>query len=125
MLRRILAHLIILSLTVLPVQVISAAVEFSSMQMRMTNVVQSDHKSSHSSAVCNEEKSKMSCCDDVSHQCDSCGDECPQAASVMTILLSQVSDKSYSLKSQKFFTRHVLLNGVPQNNLLRPPRTLI
>ncbi len=125
MLRRILAHLIILSLTVLPVQVISAAVEFSSMQMRMTNVVQNDHKSSHSSAVCNEEKPKMSCCDNVSHQCESCADECLQAVSAMIILPADTADKTYSLSTQKFFTSLLLLNGVPQNNILRPPRTLI
>lgn len=125
MLRRVLAHLIILSLTVLPVQVISAAVEFSSMQMSMINVVQNDHKSSHSSAVCTQENSKMSCCDNVSHQCESCADECPQAASAMIILPAYTADKIYSLSTQKFFTSHLLLNGVPQSNLLRPPRTLI
>ncbi len=125
MFRKILTHVIILTLTALPVQVITAGVESSSMQMSMAKVTQAEQKCLHTSASGDQEITKMSCCDDVSHQCDSCGDECPQAASAMTILLSQSSDKTYSLNSQKFFSRHLLLNGVPQNNLLRPPRTLI
>lgn len=125
MFRKILTHLIILMLTVLPVQMISADVERSNMKMSMMKIVQLEMECMHTSVSDSQEITNNSCCDDVSHQCDSCGDECPQAASAMTILLSQSSDKTYSLKAQKFFTRHLLLYGIPQNNLLRPPRTLI
>ena len=125
MFRKILTHLIILTLTVLPVQVISAAVESSSIQMSMAKVTQAEQNCLHTSASAEQEITKMSCCDDVSHQCESCGDECPQAASAIIILPSQPADKTYSLNTQKFFTSHLFLNGVSQNNLLRPPRTLI
>ncbi|MCK4866138.1 MAG: hypothetical protein KAT06_12045 [Gammaproteobacteria bacterium] len=124
MFRKILTHVIILTLTALPVQVITAGVESSSMQMSMAKVTQAEQKCLHTSASGDQEITKMSCCDDVSYQCESCGD-CPQASSAMIILPLQTSDKTYSLNTQKFFTSHLLLNGVPQNNLLRPPRTLI
>lgn len=112
-------------LTVLPVQVISADIESSNMKMSMTKTTQSEMECMQSLVSDSQEITNNSCCDDVSHQCENCGGDCPQAASAMIILPSQTLDKIYSLKTQKFFTRHLLLNGVPQNNLLRPPRTLI
>ena len=125
MFRKILTHLIILTLTVLPVQVVNADVENSNMKMSMMKTAQIEMECMHTSVSDNQEITNNSCCDDVSHQCESCGDDCLQAASAMIILPSQTSDKTDSLNTQKFYTSHLLLNGVPQNNLLRPPRTLI
>lgn len=124
MFRKILTHIIILALTVFPVQVISADVESSNMKMSMMNPVQLETECMHT-LVSNSHETINSCCDEVSHQCDSCGNDCSPAVSTMIILASQTSDKIHSLNTQKFFTRHLLLNGIPQNNLLRPPRTLI
>jgi len=123
---RILTHLIVLTLTVLPVQVISADVENTNMKMSMMNMTQLEMESMHAMTSDNNSQEMTNlCCDDVSHQCDNCGDDCPKVASAMSILLSQSADKIHSLNTQKFFVSHLLLNGIPQNNLLRPPRTLI
>lgn len=127
MFKKILTHLIILALTVLPVQVITAGVESSSMQMSMMKSAQLKQKCMHTSATDSQETTTIaaaSCCDDSSHQCDRCG-TCPQAASSMTILPAYFVEKTTSLDTQKFLISHLLLNGVPQKNLLRPPRSFI
>lgn len=119
MFRKALTNLIIMALTVLPVQVISAGVESSNMQMSMTQV-SSDCLHGQSSEQQSVEKS---CCDDQSHQCESCNN-CPQVTSAM-VLTAQHQTVQISIKKQVLFTSHLLLSGVPQNNLLRPPRTTI
>lgn len=124
MFRKILTHLIILTLTALPVQVITAGVENSNMQMKMEKSAQVEQECMHTSAADNQEIIEMSCCDDSSHQCDNCGN-CPQATSAMIILPSHHLNKTIPLIKQTFFISHLLLDGVPQKNLLRPPRTLI
>jgi len=123
MFRRILTHLIILTLTVLPVQVISADVENSNMKMNMSQFeIETMRNMTGDSG---SQEMTMPCCDEVAHQCDSCGDDCAKVASAMSILFSQSVDKIHSLNTPKFYVSHLLLNGIPQNNLLRPPRTLI
>ena len=126
MFRKILTHLIILMLTALPVQVISADVENLNMKMSMMGMTQLEMESMHAmTGDSSNQGMTKSCCDEVSHQCDSCGDDCPKVASAMSILLSQSTDKVHFSNTQKFFISHLLLNGITQNNILRPPRTLI
>lgn len=119
MFRKALTNLIIMALTVLPVQVISASAENVDMQMSMTQV-SNDCMHGQSSEHQSVEKS---CCDDQSHQCESCNN-CPQVASAM-VLTAQHQTVQVSIKKQVLFSSHLLLSGTPQNNLLRPPRTII
>ena len=121
MFRKTLTHLIILALTALPVQVISAGVENSNMQMSMKQKQASnDCLHAQSSEQVSEKKS---CCDDKSHQCQSCNN-CSQVTSTI-ILPSQYTAKLFTVKKQTFLTSQSLLIGVPQKNLLRPPRTIV
>lgn len=123
MFKRILTHLIILTLTVLPVQVITAGVDYTNMKMSMEKTNSAQKECMHVSVVKNEKLSEMACCDNSSHQCDSCGN-CPQVSSA-TFLPGMSLSKTYTLETQTFSISHFSLNGVPQKNLLRPPRTSI
>lgn len=123
MFRKILTHLIILALTALPVQVITAGVKYSNMKMSMEKTNSAQKECMHDSMVDNETLSEMPCCDDSSHQCENCGN-CPQISSA-TFLPGMNLSKTYSLETHKFFISYSFLNGVPQKNLLRPPRTSI
>ena len=123
MFKKILTHLIILMLTVLPVQVINAGVEYSSMQLSMEKTDSIQKECMHASMVKSDKPLEMSCCDDSSHQCDNCG-TCPHISSAIFLPGINLS-KTYSLTSQKFIISYSLLNGVPQKNLLRPPRTSV
>lgn len=130
MFRKILTHLMIFTLTVLPVQVISAGVKnntvkLSNMQMSMVNVTQAKHECMH---ALDESKnvSEMPCCEDSSHQCEgcsSCGD-CAQSTSTIS-LLSMYTINSVNQNIQKIVSSHLSLNGIPQKNLIRPPRIII
>ncbi|MCW8899616.1 MAG: hypothetical protein OQK75_03435 [Gammaproteobacteria bacterium] len=130
MFRKALTHLIIIALAVLPVQVISASVEKADMHMSMNHSTQVDNECVHASnhkmtgMEAGQIMSDKECCDDQSHQCQSCNN-CPQAAASAMLLLLHSSTKISSSKTQKYFTSYLFLNGVPQKNLLRPPRTLI
>ena len=129
MINKALTYLTILAITALPVQLISASVEVVGMQMSMSQQTQSKNECLHEMTdqhVNLESEQNLidkSCCDDQSHDCQSCNN-CPQAASAM-FLPSHPFVKTTSLKIQKYFTSYLFLNGVPQKNLLRPPRTLI
>lgn len=123
MYRKALTNLIILALTVLPVQVISAGIENSNMQMKMSlvKVNQTESDCMHKQSV--EQASEKSCCDEHANQCKSCNN-CPQVASA-TVLTAPYQMMHLVFNKKVLFTSHLLLNGVPQNNLLRPPRTII
>lgn len=120
MLRKVLTHIIIMALTVLPVQVISAGIENSNMQMHMKmDQVESDcmHKLSADPAA------EKSCCNEHSNQCKSCNN-CPQVTSAM-VLSVEYQAALPSFKKQTIFSSHLLLNGIPQNNPIKPPRTTV
>lgn len=123
MFKKILTHLIILTLTALPVQVITAGVDYTNMKMSMEKTNSAQKECMHVSMVENEKLSEMACCDDSSYQCDNCGN-CPQVSSA-AFFPSMSLSKAYSLEIQTFFISYSLLNGVPQKNLLRPPRAFI
>lgn len=104
-------------LTLLPVQVISASIENSNMQMQS--------KMSHDKSDCmhqhlSEHAADKACCDEHSKQCNNCPPVI--SAVVLTTLYETVHP---SLKKQVLFISHLLLNGTPQKNLLRPPRNII
>lgn len=126
MFRKILTHFIILTLTALPVQLINASAENSSMKMSMQKLVQAEAKCMHTS---NDERQQStdvaaSCCDDTSHQCDNCT-HCPQVASALIALPVNYQENTPSLTGQKYLISHLLVNGFSQKNLLRPPRIII
>lgn len=125
MFRKILTHLIIFTLTVLPVQVISADVENSNMKMTMQKNVQTEHECMHGSTKDSQQSTGVAaCCDDSSHQCDNCPN-CTQAVSASFLMISNYSKNTLPLITPKYFISHLLLNGVTQQNLLRPPRSFI
>jgi len=127
MLKKALTYLTILAITALPVQLISASVEVVTMQMSMSQQVQaenecmSDMAEQHSASEQNS--IDRSCCEDQSHNCQSC-DNCPQAVTAM-FLPFDTFIKTSSLKTDKYITSYLSLNGISQKNLLRPPRALI
>ena len=126
MIRKALTYLTILALTALPVQLISASAEVVIMQMSMSQQIQSSNECLHemnTEADVATPAIEKSCCDDQSHDCQNCNN-CPQAVSVMFSPTHAVVKISL-LKTTKFSIGHSVLNGIPQNNLLRPPRNLI
>jgi len=129
MIRKALTYLTILAITALPVQLISASAEIVGMQMSMSQPVlensecSSDMGMQHTNLDSQQDSMDKSCCDDQSHNCQSCNN-CPQAVSVIFLPLDTFV-KISSLEIQKYSTSYLFLNGVPQKNLLRPPRILI
>ena len=127
MIRKALTYLTILALTVLPVQLISASVENFNMQMNMSQQAQSNsdcmHEMTDQHVSAEQNSINKTCCDDQSHECQSCGN-CPQAVTTM-ILPLHMKVKTSLLKSSKLSIRHLALYGVSQKNLLRPPRNFI
>lgn len=127
MIRKALTYLIVLAVTALPVQLISARVDVVGMQMSMSQGTQLDNDCmSAISDECDQSEHNnvdKSCCDDQSHTCNSC-DNCPQAVTAM-FSSSDAPIKTTSLETQKHFISYSFLSGISQKNLLRPPRTLI
>ena len=129
MIRKALTYLTILSLTVLPVQLISAGVENLNMKMNMSQQAQSNsdcmHEMTEQRASTQSEQNTIdkSCCNEQSHDCQRC-DNCPQVVSTM-ISPSYMKVKPSLLKISNFITAHSVLNGISQKNLLRPPRNFI
>lgn len=113
-------------LTVLPVQLISAGVQNSGMKMNMQKFVQLEQKCMHASTEDSQQSTgfESSCCEDASHQCDNCTN-CPQAASASFTLPVNYLEDTPSLSSQKIINSHLLVSGLSQKNLLRPPRIII
>lgn len=129
MIRKALTYLTILAITALPVQLISASAEVVGMQMSMSQQMQANNECLHEmNAQLTEIETSAtsienSCCNDQSHDCQSCNN-CPQAASAIFLPLD-VFVKISSLEIQKYSTSYLFLNGVSQKNLLRPPRIFI
>jgi len=126
MMKSVLTYLTILAITVLPVELISASAETLSMQMIMSqpavakNECLPEKMLHHTSNDSEKNAMGKSCCDDNSHECQSC-DNCPQAVSAMFLPFNTFV-KTASLKSDKNFKSHLSLSGISQKNLLRPPQ---
>jgi hypothetical protein len=129
MFRKALTNFIIMALILLPVQVLSAGIENSNMQMKMQLKMsqmkdKAESKCMHQMAEkLKQQTSKKSCCDEHSNQCKSCNN-CPPVVSAM-VLSSPFQPVHPSFKKQTLFISHLLQNGTPQKNLLRPPRHFI
>lgn len=118
-----------MAVTALPVQLISANAENVSMQMSMSQQMLSNDECQHEMADMNisskTEQNSMSnaCCDDSSSSCQGCSDV-THATSVMASSAIALI-KTSLLSNTKLFANNSLLHGIPQKNLLRPPRTTI
>lgn len=133
MMNKLLTYFTILAITVLPVQLISANAENMTMQLSMLKSMNqqtqikkecmSMMQKQHVTQKEQQKSVKKSCCDDNSNHCQNCNDY-PQAASGV-FLPSDLFEKISLLKTQLYSTRYLFLDGVPLQNLLRPPRTLI
>ena len=124
MIKKALTYLTILALTILPVQLISANAESVAMQMSMSPEVGSNKECLHEMGAESKTVIEKACCDDEQFSsCQGCNDV-PQAASAMVFSASTFLKVSI-LSSTKLFASNSLLHGVPQKNLLRPPRTVI
>lgn len=124
--KSVLTYLTILAITVLPVELISASAETLSMQMSMNQVVSSKTECLHdmSEAMVEIKNDALSsCCDEPYNGCQGCNDV-PQASSAMVKSVHTVVNTSL-VKSPALTISHLVLNGVPQQNLLRPPRSFI
>jgi len=123
MFRKILTHFIMIMLTVLPVQVISAGIENSNMNMQM-NMSQAESKCMHKlSEQATEQTLEKSCCSEHSNHCKSCNN-CPQVTSAMA-LTTPYQDVHPTFIKEVLSNSDLLVNGTPQKNLLRPPRNII
>lgn len=130
MIKKALTYLTILAITALPVQLISASAETVGMQMSMSQQLLANNECLHEMADKNlnleTEQNSISnaCCDDQSSSsCQGCND-IPQATTAMTSPVITLL-KASLLTSTKLFANNSLLHGIPQKNLLKPPRTTI
>lgn len=124
--KSVLTYLTILAITVLPVELISASAKTLSMQMSMNQAVSAKTECLHGmdeATVEMKNDAVSPCCDDPSNNCHGCNDV-PQASSAMVTSVHRTVSTSL-LASAKFSLRHLVLNGIPQQNLLRPPRSFI
>ena len=124
--KSVLTYLTLLAITVLPVQLISASAETLSMQISMNQSVSNKTECLHdmsSESVKNQSDTLSSCCDEASNSCQGCNDV-PHASSAMVTSVHTVVSTSL-VKLAKFSIGHLSLNGIPQQNLLRPPRNSI
>lgn len=124
MIRKALTYLTILALSALPVQLISANAESVSMQMSMSQKMESNKECLHDMSAVSKTVIEKSCCNDEKlSSCQGCNDV-PQAASAIVFSASSFLMVS-TLSNTKLFASNSLLHGVPQKNLLRPPRNTI
>ena len=132
MIKKALTYFTILAITALPVQLVSASAENVSMQMSMAQFQhvmannECDHDMSDKNAALNVEQNSLSntCCDEQSNNsCQGCND-IPHATSAMASPLINVM-KTSLFSNTKLFADNSLLHGIPQKNLLRPPRTTV
>jgi hypothetical protein len=132
MIRKVLTYLTILALSVLPVQLINASAATALMQMsaqsKQSVLVKQKclHKMTVQVAAAEKgpETAKKSCCDESSNNsCQGCNNFPHTSSAVVLPALAMV--KNSLVKISELSIRHLVLNGIPQKNLLRPPRKLI
>lgn len=119
--KKVLTYITILAISALPIQLISANVEFVGMQMSMSQQMQaSNNECLHEVGQKSASTSKNSCCGEQSQDCQNCNN-CPQAVSVLFSLVNPVI-KVALLSDENTITSHLILHGVSPKNLLRPPQ---
>lgn len=124
MMKKLLTYFTILAITALPVQLVSASAESVSMQMKMTQAgMIADDCMHNMSQHSPDSKLAGTCCDVPSDNCQGCND-IPTATSAMTAPVMALIQTSILTTSVSFIDTS-LLYGIPQKNLLRPPRTTV
>ena len=131
MIKKALTYFTILAITALPVQMVSASAENVSMQMSMAQAqhVMANNKCNHDmpgkNATLKVEQNSLSnaCCGEPSSGCQGCNDM-PHATSAMASPVINLV-KTTLLSSTNLFANNSLLHGIPQKNLLKPPRTTL
>lgn len=129
MIKKALTYFTILAITALPVQLISASVEVVGMQMSMGQQLPANNECMHEridknlSLETEQNFISNSCCDDQSSSCQGCNDVKHATTAMTSPVIPMV--KTSLLSSTELFANNSLLHGIPQKNLLRPPRTTI
>ena len=129
MIKKALTYFTILAITALPVQLVSASAENVSMQMSMAQQLSANNECMHEKIDKNlsleTEQNSISnvCCDDQSSSCQGCNDVTHATTAITSPVIAMV--KMTLLSSTELFANNSLLHGIPQKNLLRPPRTTI
>ena len=129
MIKKALTYFTILAITALPVQLVSASAENVSMQMSMAQQLPVNNECMHEIIDKNlsfetEQNSILNtCCDDQSSSCQSCTDVTHATTAMTSSAIAMV--KTTLLSSTELFANNSLLHGIPQKNLLRPPRTTL
>ena len=129
MIKKALTYFTILAITALPVQLVSASAENVSMQMSMAQQLSANNECMHEKIDKNlsleTEQNSISnvCCDDQSSSCQGCNDVTHATTAMTSPVIAMV--KMTLLSSTELFANNSLLHGIPQKNLLRPPRTTI
>lgn len=131
MFKKVLTYLTILAVTALPVQLISASVENLEMQMSMYKSMsqpveapsECQHGMENQQLVIAEKQNGNACCENQSHDCLGC-DSFSNTSAVM-LLFPYATKKTASLRAVKVISSHLVLTGIPQKNLLRPPRIIV
>ena len=118
---------------VLPVQVINAGIEKNSlelsvMQASTATAMQNKHDCMHAQPAENMVLTEMPCCEDTfnAHQCEgcaSCGDCTHVSSTAFLPLLNSMN--LLATGSQKNIVNHLEINGISQENPIRPPRLFI
>jgi hypothetical protein len=129
MIRKALTYFTILAITALPVQLVSASAENVSMQMSMAQQLLANNECIHEridknlSLETEQNFISNACCDDQSSSCQGCNDVTHATTAMTSPVIAMV--KTSLLISTELFANNSLLHGIPQKNLLRPPRTHI
>lgn len=129
MIKKALTYLTILAITALPVQLVSASAENVSMQMSMAQQMLANNECLHEmsdkklSLKIEQKSISNACCDDQSSSCQGCNDVTHATSAMTSPVIMMV--KTSLLSSNNLFSNNSLLHGIPQKNLLRPPRTTI
>ena len=129
MIKKALTYFTILAITALPVQLVSASAENVIMQMSMAQQLLANNECMHEridknlSLETEQNFISSTCCDDQSSSCQGCNDVTHATTAMTSHAIAMV--KTTLLSSTELFANNSLLHGIPQKNLLRPPRTTL
>jgi len=129
MIKKALTYFTILAITALPVQLVSASAENVSMQMSMAQQLPANNECMHEridknlSLETEQNSISNTCCDVQTSSCQGCNDVTHATTAMTSPVIAMV--KTSLLSSTELFANNSLLHGIPQKNLLRPPRTTI
>jgi len=129
MIKKALTYFTILAITALPVQLVSASAENVSMQMSMDQQLLANSECMHEiidknlSFETEQNSISNTCCDDQSSSCQGCNDVTHATTAMTSPIIAMM--KTSLLSRTELFANNSLLHGIPQKNLLRPPRTTL